>query len=256
MWLRAWWLTFYESDYNGRFDQPRRYLSRENGMKTKILLTLLTILVLIGSAAAVADTAKQPEALSLTEIINRVEKHYDVPGFMAYFHQLSTIKAMDISDEASGKIYVKRPGKMRWEYEKPDRQIIITNGSRLWIYRPDDNQVMIGKSPAFFGDGKGAGFLADIKLLRRRFTITPGQSKDTRFYALKLQPVEESLGINEIYLYVSKTTFNVKRVVTVNPYGDNTTIDLINSRFDQIPDDNLFTFEIPEGTDVLTLDEQ
>jgi outer membrane lipoprotein carrier protein len=144
---------------------------------------------------------------------------------------------------------------MRWEYEKPDRQIIITNGSKLWIYRPDDNQVMIGKSPAFFGDGKGAGFLADIKLLRRKFTITPGQSKDARFYALKLRPVNESLGITEIHLYVSKTTFNVKRVVTVNPYGDKTSIDLINSRFDQILDDNLFTFEVPEGTDVLTLDE-
>lgn len=225
-------------------------------MKTKILLTVLTILAFSCSGTAAADTAKQPAELSLTEIINRVEEHYDVPGFMAHFHQLSTIKAMDISDEASGKIFVRRPGKMRWEYETPDRQIIITNGSRLWIYRPDDNQVMIGKSPAFFGDGKGAGFLADIKLLRRKFTITPGQSKDPRFYALKLQPVEASLGINEIYLYVSKTTFNVKRVVTVNPYGDKTSIDLINLRFDRIPDDHLFTFEIPEGTDVLTLDEE
>jgi outer membrane lipoprotein carrier protein len=225
-------------------------------MKTKILLTVATILAFIGCGAAAADTANQPVELSLTEIINRVEEHYDVPGFMAHFSQLSTIKAMDISDEASGKIFVKRPGKMRWEYEKPDRQIIITNGSKLWVYRPDDNQVMIGKSPAFFGDGKGAGFLADIKLLRRKFTITPGRSKDARFYALKLRPVEASLGITEIYLYVSKTTFNVKRVVTVNPYGDKTSIDLINSRFDQIPDDHLFTFEIPEGTDVLTLDEQ
>ena len=92
-------------------------------------------------------------------------------------------------------------------------------------------------------------------MLRRKFTITPGRSKDTRFYALRLRPLEDSLGITEIYLYVSKTTFNVKRVVTVNPYGDKTSIDLINSRFDQIPDESLFTFEVPEGTDVLMLDE-
>ena len=97
----------------------------------------------------------------------------------------------------------------------------------------------------------------------RRLTISrlgrnrvPARRIPVSEYALKLRPVEETPGISEIYLYVSKTTFNVKRVVTLNPYGDKTSIDLINSRFDQIPDDNLFTFEIPEGTDVLTLDEQ
>ena len=56
-------------------------------------------------------------------------------------------------------------------------------------------------------------------------------------------------------LYVSKATYTVQRVVTYNTYGDETLIDLVNARFDQVPDLGLFTFSIPEGTDVVKMDE-
>ncbi len=205
--------------------------------------------------ATPADAAARQAGAGLTEIISRVEQRYDVPGFSAAFHQLSTIKAMDISDEATGKLFVKRPGKMRWEYEQPIPQVIITNGTRLLVYRPEDNQVMLGKSPAFFGDGKGAGFLADIRLLRRKFEITPAPETDPLLYALRLRPVEGSLDVSEIYLYISKTDYTVKQVITYNVYGDKTAIELIDSTFDTIPKEGLFDLSIPEGADVLTLDE-
>jgi outer membrane lipoprotein carrier protein len=212
-------------------------------------LAAVALMLFAGRSGPVAGAE-----LPLNEIISRVEARYDVAGFTANFHQISTIKAMDISDEARGKMYVKRPGKMRWEYESPEVQIIITNGNRLWVYRPDDNQVMVGKAPQFFADGKGAGFLADIRLLRRKFEITAADSPDERFYALKLRPME-TIEVSEIHLYVSRDSFTVQRVITYNPYGDETRIDLIDSRFDRIPDDSLFTFTIPDGVDVLEMDE-
>ena len=201
------------------------------------------------------DTGAAAADLPLDQIIEKVESRYEVPGFTANFYQVSTIKAMEISDEATGKIYVKRPGMMRWEYEKPEPQIIIANRKKLWIYRPEENQVMVGGAPDFFGDGKGAGFLADIKLLRRKFDISLLKGADPQSYALKLTPLENTLDVSEIHLNVSKSTFVIQRVVTYNPYGDETLIDLINSRFDQIPDADLFDFTPPEGTDVLTMDE-
>jgi outer membrane lipoprotein carrier protein len=204
--------------------------------------------------------ARVPEATpagggGLDEIVKQVEKRYDVPGFTADFHQISTIKAMDITDEATGKMFVRKPEMMRWEYEKPEHQIIITNAERLWIYRPQDNQVIVGKAPAFFAGGKGAGFLADIKVLRRKFDISVVPSDADQFHVLKLVPIEKTIDVDRILLYVSKATYTVQRVVTYNTYGDETRIDLVNSRFNQVPDLSLFTFTIPEGTDVVTMDE-
>ena len=228
-------------------------------MKKCAIFLIVTSIVLAAVVRVAAQQSTAPEstgAPSLSEIINRVEQRYDVPGFSAAFHQLSTIKAMDISDEARGKLFVKRPGKMRWEYEQPTPQVIITNGSRLLIYRPEDNQVMLGKSPAFFGDGKGAGFLADIRVLRRKFEITPAaEQPDPLLFALRLKPVEKTAEISEVTLLIRKSDYIVEQVITFNAYGDKTAIELIDSRFDAIPGEDLFALDIPKGADVLTLDE-
>jgi outer membrane lipoprotein carrier protein len=226
-------------------------------MKIKLIITILSIFSLThlqGVFGLNCTYAQSSSPLTLDEIINRVEQRYEISGFMAHFVQESTIKAMEITDVASGRVFVKRPRMMRWEYDKPEKQIIITNGKKLWIYRPEDNQVMVGQAPSFFGDGKGAGFLADIKIIRRKFSISLPKQNDDRYYTLRLVPMQEEIEISEIYLSVSKRTFKVDKIVTHNLYGDETRIDLINSRFDQIPDPSLFTFEIPHGVDVLTLE--
>ena len=193
--------------------------------------------------------------LPLEQILDRMEKHYTGNNFRAEFVQESTVQAMEITDFASGKIFVRYPGKMRWEYEKPERQVIITDGFKLWIYRPADNQVMIGSAPAFFSDGKGASFLSDITLVRKKFTISLGESKDDFFYELKLKPLEKTLDVTDIRLSVTKNTFTVIRVVTYNSYGDENRIEFLNHEFKADLKDSLFSFEAPEGTDVLQMDE-
>ena len=193
--------------------------------------------------------------LTLEQILDRMEKHYAGSSFKAEFVQESTVKAMEITDFASGKIYARHPGKMRWEYEKPEKQIIITDGFKLWIYRPTDNQVMTGSAPAFFSDGKGASFLSDITLVRKKFNISQVESKDDFFYELNLKPLEKTLDVADIRLSVTKNTFTVIRVVTYNSYGDKNHIEFLNHEFNADLADELFNFEAPEGTDVLKMDE-
>ena len=210
---------------------------------------------MIFSAGLVLTAAAAESDLKLEQILDRMETQYTNNSFKAEFAQESTLKAMDISDFASGKIFVRYPGMMRWEYEKPDRQVIITDAKKLWIYRPDDNQVMTGSAPAFFSDGKGASFLSDIKLVRRKFKISLEPSKDNFFYELKLQPIEKTLDVNDIRLSVTKKTFTVIRIITYNSYGDENRIELINHRFNVDLDDKLFSFDIPPGVDVLQIEE-
>ena len=222
----------------------------------RVMRWVVSVVVLCGTQWAVGSTAgAAEEPVGLVKIIEQVENRYDVPGFTADFHQVSTIKAMAITDEASGRIYVRKPEMMRWEYDKPDPQVIITNAERLWIYRPQDNQVILGKAPAFLAGGKGAGFLADIKVLRRKFEILLVSAEDDKYHVLKLVPLENTADVADILLLVDKESFAVHQVVTYNAYGDETRITLMNARTDDLPDASLFTFTIPEGTDVVTMDE-
>ena len=193
--------------------------------------------------------------LTLEQILERIEKHYTGNNFKAEFIQESTVRAMEITDFASGKIFVRYPGKMRWEYEKPEKQVIITDGFKLWIYRPADNQLMTGSAPDFFSDGKGASFLSDITFVRKKFNISLVESKDDFFYELKLKPLEKTQDVTDIRLSVTKKTFTIIRVVTYNSYGDENRIELLNHRFNVNLEDSLFSFDPPPGTDVLQLDE-
>ncbi|MBW2200960.1 MAG: outer membrane lipoprotein carrier protein LolA [Deltaproteobacteria bacterium] len=192
---------------------------------------------------------------TLDEVLDGVENRYLTTGFSARFSQTSTITAMDISDTASGKIYVKPPGMMRWEYESPDPQLIVSDGKTLWIYRPKDNQVIVGESPLFFGNGKGAGFLCDIKILRQKFEIFLEEPEDKTLYLLKLVPRENTLGLSAIYLFVSKQNFTLVRIITYNLYEDETRVNLSDIQFNPDLEDKLFTFTIPENTDIFQLDE-
>lgn len=223
-------------------------------MKLKVFISLFISIVLFYPQAVFCQSSA-PVNLTLDEIVDRVETRYAAPGFSARFLQTSTLKAMQIIDSASGRIFVKRPGMMRWEYEKPELQTIATDGRTLWIYRPEDNQVMIGKAPTFFGDGKGAGFLSDIQQIRRKFYITLENKIIEGNYRLNLFPITKTFDLSVVYLSISAKTFDVVRIVTYNSYGDKTRIDLSSIRLKQTLDDKLFTFQIPEGVDILYLDE-
>jgi outer membrane lipoprotein carrier protein len=226
------------------------------GIFTFYSIFLIGVLILVPiSAAQDSSAATESPNLTVEQILDRVESKFTNTKFSADFMQQSIIKAMDITDMASGKVFVKYPGMMRWEYKNPDRQIIITDAKELWIYRPEHNQVMTGSAPTFFRDGKGASFLSNIRLIRQKFDISLEQGESELFYHLKLIPREKTLDISEIRLMVSKQTYNVLRILTLNFYGDETRIDLINFSFDQDLDDSLFSFRIPEGVDVLRIDE-
>jgi outer membrane lipoprotein carrier protein len=230
-------------------------------MKTKFWAMLTVVVMLMKAGDSAAKDPIQPSASGesdpvLAKVLDGVEDRYLITGFSARFVQISTIKAMDISDTATGKLFVKPPGKMRWVYESPDPQIIVSDGENLWIYRPDDNQVMTGKSPSFFGDGRGAGFLSDIGMIRKKFKISLEKAEDPDVYMLKLIPDKNSLEIASIFLYVDKPHFNLVRITTYNAYDDETRVDFFDIEFDQSPNEELFKFVIPEGVDIFGIDEQ
>ena len=202
-----------------------------------------------GLAAAAGDDA------TLSKILDGLENRYAGPGFSAKFFQESMLKAMQISDTAEGNLTVKRPGKMRWEYTIPDVQTVVSDGRTMWVYRPADNQVMVGKAPAFFSGGKGAGFLSDIRQVRNSFSIEVLKAENDAYYRLRLTPRKASPDLADVILSVKKTDFQVDQVITHNAYGDETQITLSDYRFSINPKDALFTFKPPEGVDVVQVDQ-
>lgn len=66
-----------------------------------------------------------------------IEKKYTQAGTIsAHFSQSEDNKTLGKKKVSTGTIQVKRPGKIRWETEKPDPNLLVSNGKIFWFYTP------------------------------------------------------------------------------------------------------------------------
>lgn len=211
---------------------------------------IVLLMAMVAITAAQTREATDIDPL-VDQVLSGVEKRYASSAFSARFDIESTLKAMQVTDTAAGRLMVKYPGKMRWEYEQPDPMLFVTDGVTLWMYQPQERQVRVGQTDAVLGGSQGASFLSDVRLLRKQFQIDLDPNGSSELVRLKLTPREGAFDIAFITMTISRATHDVVEVVTTNQSDDTTRVIFRDIVFQQVFPDTLFEFEIPEGTDVL-----
>jgi outer membrane lipoprotein carrier protein len=89
----------------------------------------------------------------------------------ARFAQMVLDKNLKPLQQAQGVMQFSRPGKFRWDYLKPYEQTIVGDGTRLWIYDKDLNQVTVRKLDIALG-ASPAALLAGSNDLERDYKLT------------------------------------------------------------------------------------
>lgn len=186
------------------------------------------------------------------DILTAIEKKYSGKSFEADFIQISKLAALDITEKAAGKASFSHPGKMKWEYREPAHHEIITNGKSLWIFRSEENQVMIGDASQFFKAGAGGAFLSDISLIRKNYIITL-KEVTADYVEIELNAKKKNTDISLIVIRVAKKTSEIIKAVTYNPYNDTTQFEFNNIQFKKI-DPALFEFKPFKGLSIINLD--
>jgi outer membrane lipoprotein carrier protein len=75
-------------------------------------------------------------------LVKTFEARYRTPKTLqADFLERYTEDQKTVRVEA-GQVYFRRPGKMRWEYEAPERNLFLVDGKTAWFYVPSDHTVM------------------------------------------------------------------------------------------------------------------
>lgn len=194
--------------------------------------------------------------LSVAEIFERVQKRYGAADFEADFVQESHLQAMGIIDTAKGHVYFRRPAMMRWHYKTPEEYFIITDGQTLWIYSPEDNQVMLGRAADHLGQATGPEFFSNPKILLEDFVVelAPQDFQEKGRQVLRLVPKTERSSLVKLFVFISKSTFDIVQYITYNALGDKTSMRFSELKFNQGLDLSLFAFKIPKGADVVQLD--
>jgi len=203
------------------------------------------------AALLLAVPAKDPGRA----IARRVQAFYaQTKDFSAGFRQHYTYVAIGRVEESEGVVQVKKPGRVRWDYAKPDRRTLYIEDRTLWIWRPDEQEVQVKRdfggeqlSSAFtFLWGKG-NLLKDFS--PRAVPAPEGLPKGD---ALELTPIKAMPGIDKLLFVVARDGQVLASVVT-NSQGDINQIVFTDAKIDQGLSDSLFHFAPPKGAYVQEL---
>lgn len=192
-------------------------------------------------------------AAELKDVVDNLQQRYEkIKDYQADFSQEAVLKLGQTTEKAFGKIYIKKPDMMRWDYDKPRRQQIIINKSEIIIYVPDEKQVMKDRVPQ--GSVNMTSFITNIARIREDFNIAFYQNKkepNSGRYFLELTPKKEGMNIAKAVLDVSENDFLILKLSITDLQGNITNVSFLNIRIDAGIKDSLFAFKIPKGVEVI-----
>ena len=128
-----------------------------------MLVACATIGSIVAPQATTAAVAATTAAVPAGDAIARVEKYLGALKTLgAEFVQVVRGKDGEVTERASGTLSISRPNRFRWDYREPYEQTIVADGTRLWLYDPDLDQVTVrslaqglGDTPAMLLSGAG-----------------------------------------------------------------------------------------------------
>ena len=182
-----------------------------------------------------------------------VDAHYNhLRSLEAQFVETYRGSGMDRSE--SGMLWLKKPGKMRWQYRSPKEKLFVSNGKDAWFYVPDDRQARKEsakklediRSPLAFLLGK-TKLEKELRGLSAAPDIVPLESGNV---VLRGVPVAFADQISEIVLEVAPD-FRIVRLVIEGVDGTSTEYRFSDQKEDVAVADSRFDFRVPPGTEVV-----
>jgi outer membrane lipoprotein carrier protein len=181
-------------------------------------------------------------------LARRVQAYYArTKDFSAKFAQHYTYLSMGRTEDSSGTVQMKKPGLVRWDYDKPEKRTLFVEGKTLWIWQPEDKSAQVKRN--FGGDQLSSAFtfLWGKGDLLKEFSakVIPHPPGLPEGDALQLDPLKPVAGVAKLVFVVGKDGRVLASVVT-NPQGDVNQIVFSDAKVDQRLPDSLFHFEPPK----------
>ena len=226
--------------------------------------TIATAALLFVTALATPLLAQQAKAPTPQELAKRVQEFYgQTADYQATFTQTYHDLAAGSKKVTVGKVYFKKPGKMRWDYKKEgkkedgkkggakvDDKLYVSDGSSFWVYEYEFKQVFKqclkdSQLPTSLSFLMGSGDLLE------EFDVSFTKKSTAKKPELRLVPKEPTSKYKEIHFTLDPETHQVVRTVIFDPYGNMNEIEFSKVLVNKNLPDHGFDFQVPKGARVL-----
>jgi outer membrane lipoprotein carrier protein len=201
-------------------------------------------------------------ALAVLASDNAADKTAVVAGLQAWLDGTTTLElrfrqslvsgALGTTASESGRLYLERPGKIRWDYLEPEKKIALLLGDRTALYLEDERVFSRGRLsgeqglfPRLLAGGSRVDALFTATLVATPVTGGGG------FYKVRLVPKAAQGAMSAVTLTLRAPAFSIEAADLVDETGNRTTYTFSDVKRNRKLPDALFAFEPPPGTEIV-----
>jgi outer membrane lipoprotein carrier protein len=212
----------------------------------------------LAAVALLFSGAGRAAEQTAAELAAALQRKYDtVRDFSADFVHVYEGGVLRKRISERGRLLVKKPGKMRWQYVAPEEKLFVSDGLKLYSYMPQDKQVLVSAVPHDDLATTPALFLAGKGNLLRDFNTAIGElpkEAPAGVRPLKLMPKTAQPDYDWLMLLVDPVSLGIRGLTTVDAQGGTSTFTFTNVKENVGLADKEFTFKMPRNVDVVTDD--
>ncbi len=183
-------------------------------------------------------------------VLHRVEDFYlrtqTLSG--AFTQEVYWRKKLEV-ETSGGRFWFSKPDLLRWEYDYPEKLVIVSDGKRVYYYSQPDAQVFVFDPRKAFSRLVLA-LLSGKARLSQNFRLLSGAPAERGFYFLELKPRGDQ-SVSRVKLKVELSTGEIREIWSWDPLGNLTHLVLKDLRINPRIDPQRFVFRIPRGVEVI-----
>ncbi|MDH4187650.1 MAG: outer membrane lipoprotein carrier protein LolA [Nitrospira sp.] len=214
---------------------------------------------LLPGAAFAVEEEQEKAVEEVREVVKHLQARYEkTKDLQANFIQKTTIEGFERPIMSSGKVLIKKPGQLRWNYLDPSVEEIYVNRDVVKVYVPEHKQVLIGKLTQMASSKAPLELLLGAAKLDESFNIepTPGKGRGVggvRLLTLfpKSQEGEAGRPLQRIVLEVFPKTYFIRTVTLYEMSGNVATFEFSSLQYNLGLGDGLFDLKLPADVEVV-----
>jgi len=200
----------------------------------RLLLTIFLILPIFG-----ADT-------NLSRTLKGVEERYNrAKTLQVVFEETYTVNGRPRKAE-SGDLFLRKPGRMRWDYKAPAGKLFLSDGKEVFLYTPSDNSAEKMKLKESDDMRAPLAFLLGKLEFEKEFQNFQAAPSDGGSLKITANPKSDRVPYREVDFFVTPD-YKIRKLNITGQDSSVLTFVLSNEQVNPALDDNLFRFKLPSG---------
>ena len=205
------------------------------------------------------DPVDEKALQEVHEVVKKIQARYEkTKDLQAEFIQKTKIEGFSKPVISSGRFYVKKPGRLRWDYVEPATEEIYVDKDDVRMYVPEHKQVLVGKLTNMAASQAPLQLLQGVGKLDEEFDIAPTTGKERGAGGIPLVSLTPKQGrseperaIQRIVVEVQPKTYFLKTIALHEVSGNVATFEFSDLKPNTGLKDDLFDFKVPADVEIV-----